>query len=167
MKRTPLRRGKPLERGSTPLRPGPPLARQTPVKKVCRKRGGARFPHRRDPEYCRWIRTLGCVAGGSAAAAARLADRFRAKGEEPPVSTEVWLILFGVKDCSGPIECAHVVSRGAGGDDRSNTVSLCRTHHRQQHDRGIKSFQAIYALDLAAIAAELGQRYELREEAPW
>jgi hypothetical protein len=66
-------------------------------------------------------------------------------------------------DCSGPIECAHVRTRGAGGDDRGNTVPLCRRHHRQQHDEGIKSFQAIYDLDLAAIAKQLELAYDEHE----
>lgn len=57
------------------------------------------------------------------------------------------------------VECAHVRSRGAGGDDVGNCVPLCRSHHDWQHRDGIKSFQAHFHVDLAAIAADLATRY--------
>lgn len=63
--------------------------------------------------------------------------------------------------CSGPIEAAHVRSRGAGGG-RRDLVPLCRGHHRQQHAIGIESFAARWGVDLRgeadAIAAQLDER---------
>ena len=59
-----------------------------------------------------------------------------------------------------PSDPAHVRSRGAGGKDK-DTVPMCRQHHQDQHQIGIKTFQRIYEVDLAAIArqiaAELGE----------
>lgn len=147
--RTRLTRSSPLPRG------------ETPIRKRNAKRNGSRFPKRRDPAYCAWIRSLDCVARGTESAARRYNNLRLAHGQEAIVAVEPWLILFGVRDCCGPVECAHVVSRGAGGDDVANTVPLCRAHHRQQHDKGIETFQRFYTLDLAAVAAELGQRYEM------
>ena len=120
MKRTPLERSTPLARTGR-------LPRRTRIKARNAKRKGSRFPKRRDPAYCAWIRTLPCTADTA------------------------W--------CSGRIECAHVVSRGAGGDDRGNTVPLCLRHHREQHSIGIRSFEQSFRFDLAAIAADLAGRY--------
>jgi hypothetical protein len=50
-----------------------------------------------------------------------------------------------------PCQPAHVKSRGAGGG-RFDIVPLCHVHHREQHDRGIKTFAAKYSLDLRAEA---------------
>ncbi len=125
MKRTPLKRGKPPQR-------------KTRVKAKNAKRKGSRFPHRRDPEYREWIRSLPCTVEASA-----------------------W-----ANRCDDVIECAHVRTRGAGGDDRGNTVPLCRWHHRQQHRIGIRSFESVYRLDLAVIARNLGERYT-PTEAEW
>jgi hypothetical protein len=120
--RTPLRRSSPLPRGETPRT-------RTPIKKRNAKRKGSRFPHRRDPEYCAWIRLFSCPF-----------DRSRMRFD-PPESELGWILLH---------ECAHVKSRGAGGDDRGNTIPLCRRHHREQHDKGMATFQRLYGFDLAA-----------------
>jgi hypothetical protein len=123
MKRTtPLRRSSPLPRG------------ETPIKKRNAKRGGSRFPKRRDPAYCAWIRTLPCLLR--------------------EVLTADWRPA-----CAGRVECAHVQSRGAGGDDVANTVPLCTHHHRRQHCLGIRGFQGLYGLRLAAIATRLANSY--------
>ena len=58
------------------------------------------------------------------------------------------------------IHAAHVKARGAGGVDRGNLVPLCARHHRFQHDTGMRSFQAFYHIDLAAVAAALDVQYE-------
>jgi hypothetical protein len=47
----------------TPLKRGKPPQRKTRVKARNAKRGGSRFPKRRDPEYREWIRTLDCLVG--------------------------------------------------------------------------------------------------------
>lgn len=46
-------------------------------------------------------------------------------------------IIYGCT--SKPTECAHVRSRGAGGDYR-DIVPLCPSHHAEQHQMGIHSF---------------------------
>jgi hypothetical protein len=53
-----------------------------------------------------------------------------------------------------PVHAAHVRSRAAGGS-AADLVPLCWRHHREQHDRGVRTFERIYGVDLAAIAAEL------------
>ena len=128
-----MKRGHPLER-RTLLKRTSRLARTTAIRKR-NPRKGSRFPKRRDPAYCAWIRTLPCLCS-------------------PPDVVG----MDGEASCAGRVECAHVVSRGAGGDDRGNTVPLCTRHHRRQHMAGIRSFQAWYSLDLAAIATELASR---------
>ena len=63
-----------------------------------------------------------------------------------------------VPGCSdGPIDFAHVKSRGAGGGDWFG-VPLCRTHHQTQHSMGIETFQRKYGFDLYAMAAEFVRR---------
>lgn len=43
--------------------------------------------------------------------------------------------------CGKPGDCAHIKSRGAGGDDTDNNmISLCRWHHRVQHAWGWPRF---------------------------
>jgi hypothetical protein len=103
----------------TPLRRTGRLPRHTRMAAKNAKRGGHRFPKRRDPAYC----------------------------------------LAGRANCAGRVECAHVKSRGAGGDDHANTVPLCTRHHREQHRDGIETFQWVCQFDLAAIAADLAERY--------
>jgi len=65
-------------------------------------------------------------------------------------------------ECSGPVEAAHV-RRGSGAgmgrkpdDDRA--VSLCRWHHRQQHDLGEARFERLHGVDLEALAREFARR---------
>ncbi len=112
----------------SPLKPGKPPTRKTRLK----AKGKSRFPKRRDPKYCAWIRQGWCVAD---------------KG-----MTCDWS------------ECAHVVSRGAGGADRDNTVPMCRSHHREQHRIGIKSFEQKYGLDLSVLALEYGRLWRREQQ---
>ena len=63
------------------------------------------------------------------------------------------------QDCRGPIQAAHVQSRGAGGTSK-DVVPLCSVHHAEQHVFGIQSFQRKYRLDLQALAAETWARFE-------
>ena len=56
----------------------------------------------------------------------------------------------------GPIECAHVRSRTDGGmalkpSDRW-AISLCCSHHAEQHRIGESAFAAAHGLDLHALA---------------
>jgi hypothetical protein len=70
-----------------------------------------------------------------------------------------WLRTYPCVLCGNSAEPAHVKSRGAGGDDIGNTVPLCRTHHREQHDTGIQSFARKYGIDLAQVAAGYGEAF--------
>ena len=64
-----------------------------------------------------------------------------------------------VPDCLvTPCDPAHVVSRGAGGKDR-HCVPLCRHHHRQQHDKGMRTFERLHGINLTAIAARISERF--------
>jgi hypothetical protein len=50
--------------------------------------------------------------------------------------------------CEGPVEIAHVVSRGAGGGWASNVVAMCRQHHAKQHALGVQTFEQRYGISL-------------------
>lgn len=63
-------------------------------------------------------------------------------------------------ECWGPIEAAHVKSRGAGGT-RRDLVPLCSAHHQEQH-RGIETFATKYSIDLQAAAAKLAVELDAR-----
>ena len=63
--------------------------------------------------------------------------------------------------CSGDIEAAHAKSRGAGGN-RRHLVPLCQRHHREQHDRGVLTFQTTYRLDLRAEADRIATELDAR-----
>ena len=122
-----------------PMVPCPKPAKRVKVRKRLQARREPKaFQHRRIPEYQEWIRGFACIAG----------DRDG--------------ILRACALGSAVIECAHVKSRGAGGDDIGNCVPLCHYHHQQQHTIGIRSFQQRHGLDLYAIAADLGRIYRAR-----
>lgn len=71
--------------------------------------------------------------------------RFRARRDPEYLA---WIRELGccvqVAHHSGMTEAAHVTSRGAGGEDRGNTLPLCHLHHHQQHWWGIATWQAAY-----------------------
>lgn len=50
------------------------------------------------------------------------------------------------------VEQAHAKSRAAGGD-WTDSLPLCREHHREQHDIGLLTFEAKYGIDLRDLAA--------------
>jgi hypothetical protein len=78
---------------------------------------------RRFPGHCAWVRGHACSVPGCAAA---------------------------------DIECAHVRTGtdGATGIKPSDwwTISLCATHHAEQHRIGEAAFEARHAIDLKALA---------------
>jgi hypothetical protein len=68
--------------------------------------------------------------------------------------------------CGAPSECCHVRNRRMWGDP-GNVWPGCHTHHSEQHDHGIKTFQLKYGLDLAAIAERYGTEWgRLNEPGP-
>lgn len=56
-------------------------------------------------------------------------------------------------------EACHVRTRRNNGD-LANLVPLCSSHHKEQHQVGIKTFQSRYGLELRAVAADLWDRYQ-------
>jgi hypothetical protein len=60
------------------------------------------------------------------------------------------------------IEFAHLRSAATAGKGQKPHdafgVSLCRTHHDEQHRLGVARFEAKYGLDLRALAAEFTHR---------
>lgn len=71
-------------------------------------------------------------------------------------------LLLGQDGCHGPIEAAHVRSRGAGGTAR-DLVPLCAAHHREQHAHGVKTFQQKHDIDLRAAADALARKLDTFE----
>ena len=55
------------------------------------------------------------------------------------------------------VDFAHVKTRGAGGHDCLG-ISLCRTHHSEQHTMSVESFGRKYGIDLWALAREFTRR---------
>lgn len=115
MKRTPLKpRTKPLPRATKALVRHALLKNRKPI----RAKGKSRFPHRRNKAYCDAIRSFPCLLTG-------LYD----------------LETGAPHKCEGPVEVAHVKSRGAGGSDERGCIALCHAAHASQHQMGIKSFE--------------------------
>lgn len=56
---------------------------------------------------------------------------------------------------------AHVRTKATVGHkpDVGNIVPLCRVHHRQQSDWGIKLFEMTYSVDLTKKAKAFGQKW--------
>lgn len=65
-----------------------------------------------------------------------------------------------------PTEAAHYVSRGAGGKS-SECVPLCANHHREQHDHGIKTFQATHNVILEVVAGRYAEAVKAHECYEW
>lgn len=61
-----------------------------------------------------------------------------------------------------PIECAHVRSGTDGGVGMKPSdrwcISLCRDHHRIQHEIGEAAFQTTYGVDMKALAIEFAAK---------
>lgn len=63
--------------------------------------------------------------------------------------------------CSGPVEAAHVKSRGAGGKWKNNIVGLCKGHHFEQHAVGMIEFTKRHDnIDLDLWAVAINGRWE-------
>ena len=62
-----------------------------------------------------------------------------------------------VPHCGLPGESCHVRTRNHG--DRANVVPLCRTHHQEQHTRGVRTFERRYGLDLTIHAARVWEEF--------
>lgn len=75
-----------------------------------------------------------------------------------------WVQMQECRVCGDwPSECAHATSRGAGGD-ATDILPLCPWHHHEQHQIGVRSFEAKYGIDLAECAVETDARWRARSE---
>lgn len=92
----------------------------------------------RDDEFREWIRQRPCL----------LADR-------EPCTCGKYVHVGSRRMVT---EACHVRTKRLAGD-KANIVPLCSSHHKEQHQRGIKTFQRDYGLDLKAIAQELWDQY--------
>lgn len=138
-----------LPRNRTPIPRSPVKAKRGKPK---------RFAKRRDPGYCAWVRTLRCAIPPMTVEVAMA--RGRAGHPKPH-----WLSCWPPQEAAAydlgvrVSECAHAKTRSTGGDDRGNTLPLCKRHHAQQHAIGIKTFQENYGIDMAKIASDLWDMY--------
>ena len=61
-----------------------------------------------------------------------------------------------------PIQAAHVRTGTDGGTGMKPgdnwTISLCQTHHDQQHNVGEAAFEKTYGIDMKALAKEFARR---------
>lgn len=128
---------KPLKRGAPPQRKKTlsKSGKRLVRKALARGRGKPRFKNGKDPVYLQWIRGMRCEVG--------LRD----------------------KPCSGRVEAAHLISRGAGGADYGNVLPLCTRHHQRQHAMGIQSFAAYYFGTYEALERVVRQSYPWQYEA--
>lgn len=113
------------------------LRPRTRIKTRNAKRKGSAFPKRRDYDYMKWVAEESpCL----------LKYRWRTDADEAHL-------------CLGPVQVCHIKTRGAGGDDRRNVVSMCAGAHDEQHRIGIRSFQKRWDVDLQAEAESLDREY--------
>lgn len=79
---------------------------------------------------------------------------------------------LGCLVCGGPSQACHFKTRRNGGawrivfcEDTHEPIEVgnlwpgCPRHHREQHDRGILTFQATHGLDLDAETRRIGAEY--------
>lgn len=109
-----------------PMQRGKPLQRSPMKARSTRsaKSKGHLFAKGRCPEYLAYLRTRRCVVCSR-------------KGWQQMTRTQA----------------AHVRSRGAGGVDLGNAISLCGEHHHQQGFLGRVTFQELYGISMADEAA--------------
>ena len=61
----------------------------------------------------------------------------------------------------GPCEVAHTQNGGTGRKaDACHTVSLCPAHHRELHAIGVRTWESLHRLDLAALAAHTERQWQ-------
>ena len=110
---------------------------------------GSAFPHKRDPVYRRWIRSMGCLIWGAALPRAiSLNDEPAGRGF--------------THRCWGPMDPAHVGQHQAtGAPDRGAVVCLCRAAHKWYDERRSQFAKVTGLTDkkLENIAAGLGLKY--------
>lgn len=123
----------PFKRGTKPLK------RKTRLK----VRGKSRFPKRRDPKFLQYVREQDCI----------LQARAGSRGY-----TNVGYHVCGFYPDRPIIEPAHLKTRGSGGGDLGNVVSLCPKAHDEQEGRTAE-FELKYNVDLKREAGKIEDRY--------
>lgn len=116
------------------------------VKRRNAKKGGSRFPERREPAYIAWLHGEKCVVTGLVAGFNRNVTQ-----------GEYWYANLFVL-----IVAAHNPSKGAGGWDK-DALPLDDTLHKEQHRIGIKAFCAKYGIDWPKLAAEHYARFQAHQ----
>jgi len=78
---------------------------------------------------------------------------------EAQTYSAAFFIIAGMECCvpgctkqSGPPD--HVKTVGSGGKDRKNLIPVCYKHHTERHNKGRKTFEDKYGIELAQIAEE-------------
>jgi hypothetical protein len=102
--------------------------------------------------------------------AARLPSESRKRSSRSCAAQRAWVRRHrcSVPGCRGSlIECAHVRSGTDGGvglkPSDKWTISLCHSHHLEQHEIGEPMFEAKYDLNLIELAKEFARRSPFRE----
>jgi hypothetical protein len=101
-----------------------PLQFSLPKRRPVVKSGIERGPKREWPRHRKFVRSFGCCVPGCE---------------------------------DGPIEFAHVRSAANAGTSLrphdAFAISLCTSHHREQHNIGQPAFERKYGIDMSALAA--------------
>ena len=133
----------------TPLRSSPAKLR------AWRRRSVERYEDRLRQEHDCPFRRIGQNP-------ARRAKRFRAGFGSKERAAFVQGLPCAVCGAT-PSENAHVKSRGAGGGPE-HVAPLCRTHHREQHRVGVRTFSERHGIDLQREARRTNERWEAETE---
>jgi len=106
------------------------------------------------PAFREWIRHVACIVAVAPKNEMRLEEL--CDGWRSPSDTIV-------------SEAAHVRSRGSGGDDPNNLVSLCAKHHRwgkdSLHALNVKGFDKRWGLSVEKIARRLYRTWRQETQA--
>lgn len=118
MKRSAIKRGKPLARGT---------------KRLKARKHGSLFPKRRDAAYRRAVRACSCVLRGRVIA-----------GQLSPHDRPAGLGWQGfLHGCWGPVDPAHIGPHQAtGAPDRGHILPLCRAAHQFYDEHRISFYRA-------------------------
>jgi hypothetical protein len=119
----------------TPPRRSPLKSSRKPIRVRKADPSKRRFAKHRDHSYAAWIASLPCIL------------------KRHPAGHRCW----------GDVQCCHVKARATGGSDRGNCFPACAGAHQLQHTLGIVSWQELFGLDLASVAARLATEYESEE----
>jgi len=82
-------------------------------------------------------------------------------GDRAPIVRAMPCLAASSNTCAGEIHAAHAKSRGAGGN-RRHLIPLCQFHHHEQHQHGVRTFEAAHGLDLLAAADTLARELDAR-----